>query len=154
MQKDGYDSQPDKEDETKTRFKDRMKNFPRTSILSGRGSLGKSSKAKQSHQTEDSVSPSSSSDEDESEKKRKQRQVNIKKKIASLFKKNLKVSKEQNDSHPQRPSDLPSGKKRGQGKSVVVSSSFRRKSHKTSKTDVALFNIFLRIINRIILYLL
>ncbi|XP_047215714.1 bcl-2-like protein 12 [Girardinichthys multiradiatus] len=112
MQKDGYDSQPDKEDETKTGFKDRMKNFPRTSILSGRGSLGKSSKAKQSHQTEDSVSPSSSSDEDESEKKRKQRQVNMKKKIASLFKKNLKVSKEQNDSHPQRPSDLPSGKKR------------------------------------------
>ncbi|MEQ2259365.1 hypothetical protein XENORESO_010532 [Xenotaenia resolanae] len=113
MHKDGYDSQPDKEDETKTGFKDRMKNFPRTSILSGRGSLGKSSKAKQSHQTEDSVSPSSSSDEDESEKKRKQRQVNIKKKIASLFKKNLKVSKEQIDSHPQRPSDLPSGKKRG-----------------------------------------
>ncbi|KAK5606419.1 hypothetical protein CRENBAI_021467 [Crenichthys baileyi] len=115
MQKDGYASQPDKEDEMKTGFKDRMKNFPRTSILSGRGSLGKNSKAKQSHQTEDSASPASSSDEDEIERRRKQRQLNIKKKFSSLFKKRLKEPKEHNESHPQKPSDLPLGKKTGQG---------------------------------------
>uniref|UniRef100_A0A147B0X6 BCL2 like 12 n=2 Tax=Fundulus heteroclitus TaxID=8078 RepID=A0A147B0X6_FUNHE len=101
-QKDGSDSQAEKEDEKKTGFKDLMKNFPRTSIIRGKGSLGKSSKAKQSHQTDDSLSPSSSSDEDESEKKMKLRQANIKKKLASFFKKKVKEIKEQ--------SDLPSGR--------------------------------------------
>ncbi|XP_017161701.1 bcl-2-like protein 12 [Poecilia reticulata] len=86
--KDGADAQTEKEDDKKTGIKDLMKR----SIIRGKGSLGRSSKPKQSHPTEDSLSPSSSSDE-EVEKLRKQKQV-IKKKIASFFKKKLKEKKE------------------------------------------------------------
>ncbi|KAM4716399.1 bcl-2-like protein 12 [Anableps anableps] len=95
--KDGPDFKAEKEDEKKTGIKDLMKNFPRASIIRGKGSLGRSSKAKHSLLAEDSVSPSSSSDEDELEKTRKQKQA-IKRKIASFFKK-------------KRPSELASSKK-------------------------------------------
>uniref|UniRef100_A0A096MCY3 BCL2 like 12 n=1 Tax=Poecilia formosa TaxID=48698 RepID=A0A096MCY3_POEFO len=99
--KDGADTQTEKEDDKKTEIKDLMKR----SIIRGKGSLGRSSKPKQSHPAEtvftvsvkvialDSLSPSSSSDEEEVEKMRKQRQV-IKRKIASFFKKKLKENKE------------------------------------------------------------
>ncbi|XP_014915434.1 uncharacterized protein bcl2l12 [Poecilia latipinna] len=87
--KDGADAQTEKEDDKKTEIKDLMKR----SIIRGKGSLGRSSKPKQSHPAEDSLSPSSSSDEEEVEKMRKQRQV-IKRKIASFFKKKLKENKE------------------------------------------------------------
>ncbi|XP_038164353.1 uncharacterized protein bcl2l12 [Cyprinodon tularosa] len=104
-QKEENDSQAEKEDDKKTGFKDLVKNFPLNSVIRGKGSLGKSSKAKQSHLTEECVSPSSSSDEDESEKKMKLRQAKIKKKLASFFGKKIKEikekDKEQRDS-PQR----------------------------------------------------
>ncbi|XP_014868054.1 PREDICTED: bcl-2-like protein 12 [Poecilia mexicana] len=108
--KDGADTQTEKEDDKKTGIKDLMKR----SIIRGKGSLGRSSKPKQSHPAEDSLSPSSSSDEEEVEKMRKQRQV-IKRKIASFFKKKLKEKKEEKEQNkkaaaanePIAPDQLP-----------------------------------------------
>lgn len=110
-QKDEHDSRLEKEDEKKPRIKDRMKSFPRTSIILGKGSLGRSSKAKQSHLTEDNVSQSSSSDEEDQEKRKKEK---IKKRIASFFKKKIKEKKEKEEQEkrpPQRLSDLTVDKK-------------------------------------------
>ncbi|XP_043955024.1 apoptosis facilitator Bcl-2-like protein 14 [Gambusia affinis] len=108
--KDRADAQTEKEEDKKTGIKDLM----RRSISRGKGSLGRSSKSKQSQPAEDTVSASSSSDEEEVEKMRKQKQA-IKRKIASFFRMKLKErkekEKEQNESHPQRQSDLASGKK-------------------------------------------
>ncbi|PWA30295.1 hypothetical protein CCH79_00015735, partial [Gambusia affinis] len=108
--KDRADAQTEKEEDKKTGIKDLM----RRSISRGKGSLGRSSKSKQSQPAEDIVSASSSSDEEEVEKMRKQKQA-IKRKIASFFRMKLKErkekEKEQNESHPQRQSDLASGKK-------------------------------------------
>ncbi|XP_032444600.1 uncharacterized protein bcl2l12 [Xiphophorus hellerii] len=117
--KDGADAQTEKEDDKKTGIKDLMKR----SIIRGKGSLGRSSKPKQSQPAEDSVSASSSSDEEEVEKMKKQRQA-IKRKIASFFKMKLKEKKEkekeQNESHPQRQSDLAPGKKAAAAKEPVA----------------------------------
>ncbi|KAF7198687.1 protein BNIP5 isoform X1 [Nothobranchius furzeri] len=125
--KDGYESEGEDEGQRKTSFKEFIKQLPyRNSILrskDSKGSLGRSSKAKPSHQTEqDSLSPSSS-DEDDGEKRRKQKQVKIRNKLAKFFKKRLKEKKdrekEDSGASPQRPSVLPSEAGRDSAQDLV-----------------------------------
>ncbi|XP_039979461.1 uncharacterized protein bcl2l12 isoform X2 [Xiphias gladius] len=124
--KDGWDSQAEdviSADENKTGFKDFIKQLPHRnttcrSTKDLKGSLDRDSKAKLSHQrdqTEDDViSPSSTSEDDDSEKKQQKKlnQKKIRKKISKFFR--LKLEKEKvkegHGSYHKRHSTLPVNK--------------------------------------------
>ncbi|XP_008288431.1 uncharacterized protein bcl2l12 isoform X2 [Stegastes partitus] len=116
--KDDRDSQEDvsSADEKKIGFKDFIKQLPRRNTArrhakDPRGSLDRSNKAKHPKDPaeDDVISPSSSSEEEDGEKK-PQKKLNhkIRKRLSKFFKLKLEKekNKEENVSHPQRPSTL------------------------------------------------